>query len=702
MPILAEAEILIRPVTQQFASQLDKQVQASVTSINKKAIISPKIDDKGQTSKFTGALSKLDKGLQDVGKAGPIAQTAIGRLGSGVSRLTSLFGGAVTPIAALGLAVGAVTVKGIHDFVALATSVRQFQIISGATAQDASKLVAASDALGVSTQAAGTGVFFLEKNLEKTAPKLAALGVEVVKTKDGALDLSSTFLNVADAISKTADPAERAQIAFTAFGRGGKALLPILEQGRVGIQKLFDEAGKHGQILDQSQVDNAFKFKLALHDLGEAASKFGRDLGSAVVPALAALARGLDTVLTDIGNVASFLDRNLFGPLGHDFNVATNAVDRWAQSFAASLHIPQDQGLLKKISQGFADTAASAGLSADQIKAAQIQLGLIPVTANAAATSTADATQATDALAQSQADAAAAEKHHINQLNALKDTTTHVFGDTKHQVLEWQKTLNTSLNFVAGDLSNLAGKAKLSAKDIVKSFDDQLKAEGKLTDNFDTLLKRHLPADFIKQLADMGAQGAPLVSALAAANKTQFDKIVNDWEQAAHHSHDTSREIRQAFIGDGPIKIPITTFVDVKQTKKTEQDFRNSVRDRLEGGIPVSATPKVTTPNVDITATNVVIKNPNAKGFMAGGFLPSGQIGLTGERGPELVVGGSSGSTIIPNQALGFSSQDIDRIIAALEKILATQRPINVTEVAQNPVATAESVAARLGLAGVR
>jgi hypothetical protein len=118
--------------------------------------------------------------------------------------------------------------------------------------------------------------------------------------------------------------------------------------------------------------------------------------------------------------------------------------------------------------------------------------------------------------------------------------------------------------------------------------------------------------------------------------------------------------------------------------------------------IPIAAKiQSISAGTVNMTATTVRLLN--AKGLMAGGFLSPGEIGLTGERGPEIQVGGRQGTTIIPNNKLGgFSSQDVDRIIRAIERGIAAARPITVNEVAQSPVATAESVAARLGLAGVR
>ena len=36
-------------------------------------------------------------------------------------------------------------------------------------------------------------------------------------------------------------------------------------------------------------------------------------------------------------------------------------------------------------------------------------------------------------------------------------------------------------------------------------------------------------------------------------------------------------------------------------------------------------------------------------GFAAGGYIPPGKWGMTGERGPEPVFGGRTGATVVPN-----------------------------------------------------
>lgn len=120
---------------------------------------------------------------------------------------------------------------------------------------------------------------------------------------------------------------------------------------------------------------------------------------------------------------------------------------------------------------------------------------------------------------------------------------TKILGMTQVDFKTWANSLTGSLNFVSGSLQTLGGNAKLSAKDVLKAFSDELKAMTQYRQNFDTLLARHAPADLLKQLADMGQQGATLVAALAHANTTQFNAIVARWNTARRASRGVASDI---------------------------------------------------------------------------------------------------------------------------------------------------------------
>lgn len=212
----------------------------------------------------------------------------LGRIGATSGNL--LKAGLVAGAATAGAAIAKFAIEGVNSFVALAGQIRAFQRVSGASAEDASKLVAAFHILGIESTTAQTAIFQLAKRVETSGDKLAAVGVQVARSKTGTVDLVGTLLNVADAYRGTEDPAERANIAFQAFGRGGAALLPLLGKTREQLEEIFAAAERHGLIFSAEQLEKAREYQVATRELGAAFEGLSIEVGEKLIPALTDLA----------------------------------------------------------------------------------------------------------------------------------------------------------------------------------------------------------------------------------------------------------------------------------------------------------------------------------------------------------------------------------------------------------------------------
>lgn len=245
-----------------------------------------------KTSRTSGLLSRL----------GPIGQQA-GSVMSGV-----LAGGA----AAAGAAFVGLATASVNAYTGLAQSVLQFQRVSGASAEQSSALVAAFDDMGISAEKGATAIFQLGKRIGTDADKLAAYGVAAARSSNGNISLADTLLNVADAYQRTADPADRIALLTAAFGKAGKDLIPILEQGRTGIEAMFAGAESTGQILDQDDLRKAEDYRLAMDELGDTMNELKLVAGEALVPFITDLARAT-TGLLNLGQRINSLNGYLEG-----------------------------------------------------------------------------------------------------------------------------------------------------------------------------------------------------------------------------------------------------------------------------------------------------------------------------------------------------------------------------------------------------
>ena len=86
-----------------------------------------------------------------------------------------------------------------------------------------------------------------------------------------------------DGVSKTA-------LAIQLFGRGGAALIPVLNEGRRGVQDLLDTAHRLGVVLDTGTARAAHEFHETLGELEGGVEGLQIKLMRGLLPALEALA----------------------------------------------------------------------------------------------------------------------------------------------------------------------------------------------------------------------------------------------------------------------------------------------------------------------------------------------------------------------------------------------------------------------------
>jgi hypothetical protein len=292
---------------------------------------------------------------------------------------------------------------------------------------------------------------------------------------------------------------------------------------------------------------------------------------------------------------------------------------------------------------------------------------------------------------------------------ALQDQLKSLTGVVDH--------FKSSLDATLGTLLNVQDTTAKYDQDLA-ALGDALKKNGKSFD-LNTQKGRDNSSALRTVVGDIQDQIGALVKSgsIQANDVAQKDALIKRLQilEARYPAvkgqvHDYIAEVNKT-----PVTKSTRVSVDISGAKAKLNEFQADLkafggRIAKQGLLNISSAPipiaakiqSISASTVNMTATSVKILN--ARGLMGGGFLGPGEVGITGEGGkPEITVGGPAGTSVIPlNRAGGFSSQDVDRIIQAIERAIQLSRPITVNEVAKNPVATAESVAARLGLAGVR
>lgn len=226
--------------------------------------------------------SKVDEAGGGFGKLGAFA------LGAGAAAAV-----AVTGIVAFGVhAVDAATNAGQAAY----DMSEKFGLLPGV----ASEWMAVGDALGISGDTIGRSFQFLDRNMEavklqmETSKKHVStlaqpykdLGINIFNANGTMKDSNTIMMEAADVFAKMPDGPEKAGLAMKLFGRSGAEMIPILNEGSAGIQKLIDQGKLTGVVMGGDAVEGAHKYFLEQQQLNESMQGLTIQIGTFLMPAM--------------------------------------------------------------------------------------------------------------------------------------------------------------------------------------------------------------------------------------------------------------------------------------------------------------------------------------------------------------------------------------------------------------------------------
>lgn len=120
----------------------------------------------------------------------------------------------------------------------------------------------------------------------EAADAFATLGVKTTDAAGTLLDADEVFLELVDALNAVESPTERAALSMRVFGRSGASLLPLVAEGRDGIEKMRQSARDLGLVMATDATSAADRFGDTLDTLHALAKSLQHDLGSALIAEL--------------------------------------------------------------------------------------------------------------------------------------------------------------------------------------------------------------------------------------------------------------------------------------------------------------------------------------------------------------------------------------------------------------------------------
>lgn len=115
------------------------------------------------------------------------------------------------------------------------------------------------------------------------------LGIQL-RNSDGSLKESTDLLGeVADALGGVENHADKLRLAFRMFDTDGAKLLPLLQEGREGMQALFNDGRERGLFFSQDQIDKARRYTEAMDLFRKSIASVRSTVALDMMPALTGL-----------------------------------------------------------------------------------------------------------------------------------------------------------------------------------------------------------------------------------------------------------------------------------------------------------------------------------------------------------------------------------------------------------------------------
>ena len=126
------------------------------------------------------------------------------------------------------------------------------------------------------------------------------LGIQIKDSAGNLRQPNEIFEDVAEIFHNTKDGAAKTALAVELFGKSGAELIPMLNDGKSGLQAFYAEAERMGLVLSAEAIGKGDAFSDQLEQIGQQVKGVKLQLGTALIPALSAAAEKIAAVIDKI------------------------------------------------------------------------------------------------------------------------------------------------------------------------------------------------------------------------------------------------------------------------------------------------------------------------------------------------------------------------------------------------------------------
>lgn len=258
----------------------------------------------GMSEEFRNAGSRMHESAAQAEESAGM----FGKLRENLGEIKNIAAGMIVGNVVMGMTagVGEQLKDVITDTANFGEQTRLLSMKTGMATEQSSGLIFAMKEIGVAPEAATASFTRFSRGLETSfeasqksgkaftgvAGALHDAGVQFEDGHGKMLPFNDLLLNVSDKFKEMPDGVEKTALAVQLFGRSGATMLPLLNQGREGIEEAMAAAQKYGLTLSKDNVDQIRQFALAHKQAEGAVEGMRLQVGVLMMPMLTAMIKG--------------------------------------------------------------------------------------------------------------------------------------------------------------------------------------------------------------------------------------------------------------------------------------------------------------------------------------------------------------------------------------------------------------------------
>lgn len=208
-----------------------------------------------------------------------------------------------------------------------AKEVKQMQRLTGASVEEASKMVVVGKRYGVTADMMAKSIRMLGIKATNGSKDFKKYGLTVKDSHGQLLPATKILENVADKYKQLGGGLKGAVFAQKIMGKSAMQMIPLLEKGSAGVRDMYEQAEKMGLVLSKDNMTAFAKFAQVQKNFNQAMLGIQVSIGTKVLPYLSLLADKVQVVikqidfrqvglyttlaLNAIGNAVVFVSKNL-------------------------------------------------------------------------------------------------------------------------------------------------------------------------------------------------------------------------------------------------------------------------------------------------------------------------------------------------------------------------------------------------------